>query len=271
MAEAVLAGVGLVKRFRLRPSGWRQRAASVEAVHEVTLDIREGEAVGLVGESGCGKSTLARLLTGLLAPDQGEVRLRGRPRRAWASGERLAAHRIVQMVFQDPTNSLNPRMTVGESLEEPILIHRLVPRRERAPRVASLLNAVELPAAYARRLPRELSGGERQRVGIARALATDPAVLICDEPIASLDVSVGAKILALLGRLRLERRMALLFISHDLRAVAALCERLLVMARGAVVEEGPTADVLARPAQRYTDVLIRSADLDLDLPDPQAL
>lgn len=267
MPEAVLAAEGVSKRFRLRPQGWRQRAGVVEAVCDVTLAVGAGEVVGLVGESGCGKSTLARLLAGLIAPDQGQVLLQGRPRSAWPSNERLAAHRMVQMVFQDPANSLNPRMTAGESLEEPLIVHRLVPRAERARRVESLLGAVELPASYRRRLPWALSGGERQRVGIARALATDPAVLICDEPISSLDVSVGAKILALLQRLRAEHRMALLFISHDLRAVAALCGRIAVMSKGRIVEAAPTETLLSRPANPYTELLIRCASLDLDAAD----
>jgi ABC-type glutathione transport system ATPase component len=177
----------------------------------------------------------------------------------------MAARRAAQFVFQDPLNSLNPKMTVEDTLTEPLAIHRLVRAQERRVRVIGLLEAVQLPASHLRRLPRELSGGERQRVGIARALATGPEVLICDEPIASLDVSVGAQILELLRHLARSRRMALLFISHDLRAVASLCERIAVMREGRLVESGPTQAVISRPSETYTELLIRSAELDLDV------
>jgi ABC-type glutathione transport system ATPase component len=220
----------------------------------------------LVGESGCGKTTLAKLLIGLLTPTRGEVRLNGRLLGGLRGREWLAARRTVQFVFQDPTNSLNPRLTVGEIVGEPLVIHRLGTRAQRRASVEALLESVQLPAAYARRLPRELSGGERQRVGIARALAVEPQALICDEPIASLDVSVGAQVLQLLRELSRQRRMALLFISHDLRAVAWLCGRIAVMRQGRLLEAGPTETLLAKPGHPYTSLLIRSAELDLDAP-----
>ena len=164
-------------------------------------------------------------------------------------------------------NSLNPRMTVEETLSEPLIIHHLAAGQARRARVDSLLDMVRLPASYRRRLPRELSGGERQRVGIARALAVEPAGILCDEPIASLDVSVGAQILELLRTLCQERRLALLLISHDLRAVASLCRRIAVMRGGQVVETAPTAKLLSQPGHPYTSILLRSASLDLDSPD----
>ena len=202
---------------------------------------------------------------GLLAPTEGDVLIRGASFVRLRGAELLAARRAVQLVFQDPMNSLNPRMTIEETLSEPLVIHRLArSHTQRRHAVEELLAAVRLSPSYRRRLPRELSGGERQRVGIARALATSPEALICDEPIASLDVSVGAQILELLRSLCQSRRMALLFISHDLRAVASLCEQIAVMRQGRLLEMAPTDILLNRPSHRYTEVLIRSAELDLD-------
>ena len=245
----------------------RRKRDSITAVHEVSFSMAAGETVGLVGESGCGKSTLAKLIVGLLSPTDGEVRIRGQRLAALRAEALQSARRTVQLIFQDPTNSLNPRMTVEEIVSEPLIIHRLVPRSQRRERVMALLETVQLPARYLSRVPRELSGGERQRVGIARAFATSPEFLICDEPIASLDVSVGAQILELLGRLVREQHMALLFISHDLRAVAFLCGRIAVMQQGRLLEVAPTDTLLNHPSHSYTEVLIRSAELDLDAPD----
>ena len=266
MAEApLLEARELRKMFALRAGLLAPAAGRVVAVDGVSLALHDGEAVGLVGESGCGKSTLARLLVGLLTPSSGQVLLGGEPLRALRRDALLAARRRVQLIFQDPIMSLNPRMSVGEALAEPLRIHRLASgAAARRRRVEELLAGVQLPASYAARLPRELSGGERQRVGIARALAVKPRLLICDEPIASLDVSVGAQILELLRSLRQQRQLALLFISHDLRAVASLCDQIIVMQAGRFVERGPTAALLARPQQPYTELLLRSADLDLD-------
>jgi ABC-type dipeptide/oligopeptide/nickel transport system ATPase subunit len=233
---------------------WRRQVGQVPAVQDVTLSIAPAEAFGLVGESGSGKSTLARLLVGLLKPTTGSIQIAGEPSR-----------RTIQMVFQDPTMSLNPRMSVEEILGEPLIIHRLASTKiAQRQRIEQLLQAVQLPPTYRARLPRQLSGGERQRVGIARALATDPQLLICDEPIASLDVSIGAQILQLLAALRRQRGMALLFISHDLGAVASLCDRVAVMREGRLLEVAPTAQLLHQPADPYTRLLLASAALQLD-------
>ena len=261
--SALLEVDGVSKTFVAHADRWRRGGGGISAVGQGSLTIAPGERLGLVGESGSGKSTLARMLVGLLSPDAGVIRFKGDALRAGAAWPRDMRRRV-QMIFQDPTGSLNPLMTVEELVSEPFVIHRLVERAQRRSRVEALLRLVQLPAGYRRRLPRELSGGERQRVGIARAMATEPELLICDEPIASLDVSVGAKILELLRQLSQAHHAALLFISHDVRAVAALCERIAVMSEGRLVEVGPTQDLLANPRQRYTDVLIQAADLDLD-------
>lgn len=269
MAEPVLA-LDHVSVVYPRAGGLlRRRMDAVTAVDQVTLDVQPGEALGLVGESGCGKTTLAKLCVGLLQPSAGEVRVQGRPLSALRGAERRANRRAVQLVFQNPMTSLNPRLTVEETLSEPLRIHRLaVGAAARHRRVDELLEAVQLPPAHRRRLPRQLSGGERQRVGIARALATEPVALLCDEPIASLDVSIGAQILELLRGLNRTRRMALVFISHDLRAVAALCSRIAVMRGGQLVEAAATDVLLSRASHPYTELLIRSAELDLDAVEP---
>ncbi len=271
MIPPILEARNVSKVFAPRAGLLRQRIQALRAVDQVSLTLAPGQTLGLVGESGSGKTTLAKLLVGLISPSEGAIAIQGESFSGLRGPKLLNARRMVQFVFQDPFHSLNPRMTVEETLTEPLEIHGLASRPERRARMEELLRAVHLPVDYAHRLPRELSGGERQRVGIARALAVEPQALICDEPIASLDVSVGAQILSLLRQLARERRMALVFISHDLRAVASLCEGLAVMRHGHLVETGSTDSLLRQPRDPYTALLIRCAELDLEAPASSAL
>ena len=233
-----------------------KRGRPVQAVCEVDIALAAGEAVGVVGESGSGKSTLGRVLLGLLPASEGTVRFDGRavdkiPRAEW----RMLRRRM-QIVFQDPYGSLDPRRRVGAQIADGLSIHGLVPAGEQDRRVGELLTMVGLDPLQARRFPHEFSGGQRQRIGIARALSTDPDFLVADEPVSSLDVSIQAQILELLGRLRRDLGLALLFISHDLPVVRHLCDRVVVMYLGRVMEEGPAERVFAEPAHPYTRALI---------------
>ena len=262
MSGAILRAVDLVQVYPVR--GTRQ---TLTAVAGVSLDLHRGETLGVVGESGCGKSTLARLLVRLEEPTSGRVELDGTDITDIHGPELRAVRRRIQMVFQDPYASLNPRMTIGHTLEEVIEVHRLRPRRERSTRVEELLDMVDLLPAYASRYPHELSGGQRQRVGIARALAVEPEVILLDEPVSALDVSVQSGIMNLLQRLREELDLAYLFISHDLGMVRYISDRILVMYLGRVVEAGPWKPVSDHPVHPYTVALqgaVPVADPDLE-------
>jgi len=241
---------GLLARLRRVPP------VQVHAVSDVTLHVGAHEALGLVGESGCGKSTLGRMMAGILPPSGGDVlwqgqrvtSLRGRARRAWALG--------VQMVFQDPQSSLNPRRRVVDLVGEAPVLHGIVPAAGVRRYVAGLLEEVGLDDAALDRLPHQFSGGQRQRIGIARALAVQPAALVCDEAVSALDVSVQAQVINLLTDLRARRGLALLFIGHDLSVVRHLADRVAVMYLGRIVEDGPAAAVFGRPAHPYTAALL---------------
>jgi peptide/nickel transport system ATP-binding protein len=223
-------------------------------VDNVSLAIGRGEVLGLVGESGCGKSTLGRMLTGILAPSAGRISLGGKP----IMDGRRKVDRRVQMVFQNPFASLNPRIRIGRAIAEGPLAHGLVDRRGAAAYVAGWLDRVGLDPSYADRYPHQFSGGQRQRIAIARALAMQPDVLVCDEPVASLDVSIQAQIINLFLALRRELSLTMLFISHDLGVVKHLCDRVAVMYLGRIVEVSPTARLYQDPLHPYTRALLAS-------------
>lgn len=255
--EPILEARGLSKVFR---AGGAVFGKPFHAVKDVSLSVAPRETLAVVGESGCGKSTLARMLVGLETPDTGDIRFRG---------ERIrrdrALRRQVQMVFQDPYLSLNPRRTVRDIVAEPLDVHGLARGRARKARVEELLSAVGLDPAAASRFPHEFSGGQRQRIGIARALAAEPSVLVCDEPVSALDVSVQAQVVNLLMDLQKRLDLAIIFIAHDLAVVRAMSHRVMVMYLGSVVEEGQAEQVLVKPRHPYTFAL-RSSALE---PDPR--
>ncbi|MFC5832206.1 ABC transporter ATP-binding protein [Nonomuraea insulae] len=254
--EPVLRASGLHKSYR---SGFLSRGGAVRAVAGVDLDLYPGETLGIVGESGCGKSTLARMLVGLERPDQGEVTFRGRPFFS-RGGVPRDIRRRVQMVFQDPLTSLNPRMTVHDIVAEPLRVHRLTPDgRGMRDRVGELLSLVGLSPDRMNRYPHEFSGGQRQRVGIARALATEPDVIVCDEPVSALDMSVQAQVVNLFAELQRTLGVALVFIAHDLAVVRHVSHRVGVMYLGRLAEMGPAAGVYGAPAHPYTMALLSAA------------
>ncbi|MBK8045849.1 MAG: ABC transporter ATP-binding protein [Anaerolineales bacterium] len=240
-------------------SVFRAPATFVHAVDDVTFDIDEGEALALVGESGCGKSTLALTLLGLERPTTGSIDFAGQEMTALKGSELKAARRNMQMIFQDPYESLNPLMRVGEIVAEPLIVHKLAnARSDREARVRAALEAAGLkpPEVYLERYPYQLSGGQRQRVAIAAALVLEPRLLLADEPVSMLDVSIRAEIINLLAELKQTRKISILFITHDLGTVTAVADRIAVMYLGRIVELGRTADVLTQPRHPYTKALL---------------
>ncbi|MEV2270812.1 ABC transporter ATP-binding protein [Nonomuraea africana] len=265
MSETVLEVRDLVKHFPIRRGILRRTVGVLKAVDGVSLELRRGETLGIVGESGCGKSTLARMLTAHERPTSGEVTVLGRSMRDLRGRELRRSRRHIQLIFQDPYGSLDPRMTVADAVREPYDVNPdLAARGERDRRVRELLEVVGLNPDHGDRYPHQLSGGQRQRVGIARALALRPDVLVCDEPVSALDVSVQAQIVNLLEQLREEFRLAYVFIAHDLGVVQHLADRVAVMYLGRVVETGSEADVYGAAAHPYTQALLSAAPQ----PDP---
>ncbi len=245
---------------------FKHSAGSVKAVDGVTLSLGRGEVLGLVGESGCGKSTLARTILQLVPTTAGAVVLGGKNLTTATAGEIKTARRDLQMVFQDPYASLNPRMNVFAALAEPLLVHRVCPRQEVPARVAELMKQVGLDPRFMQKYPHEFSGGQRQRIAIARALALQPKVIIADEPVSALDVSIQAQILNLLAQLVRDMGLSLIFIAHDLSVVKHISDRIAVMYLGKIVELGPATDVIERPCHPYTRALVSA----IPTPDPDA-
>jgi oligopeptide transport system ATP-binding protein len=255
----------LVKQFT-RDAGLFRAGRRVAAVDDVSFSIDEGEMFGLVGESGSGKTTTGRCMLRLIEPTSGEVRFRGENVLEFSRKRMREARRDMQIVFQDPYSSLNPRMRARQIVEEPLVIHKLGARAERQERVAELFRLVGLNPVHLDRYPHQFSGGQRQRIGLARALALNPSFLILDEPVSALDVSVQAQVVNLLMDLQQQLKLTYLFIAHDLRLVEHICSRVAVMYLGKIVEMGPTAALFAAPQHPYTKALLSA----IPVPDPDA-
>ncbi|WP_306132260.1 ABC transporter ATP-binding protein [Roseivivax marinus] len=273
-AGALVQAVSLGRNYPQR-QGLFGTARAMWAVRDVSLDISAGETVGIVGESGCGKSTLGRMMLGLEDPTTGHVRFDGQDIATLQGATRRKLARRMQMVFQDPFGSLDPRRTVGAQIADGLRTHDIVPASEVGAEVTRLIEQVGLPAEAAKRRPHEFSGGQRQRIAVARALATRPDFIVADEPVSALDVSIQAQVVNLLMDLRRDLNLAMLFISHDLHVVRHLCDRIAVMYLGRIVEIGPAEQVFGTPAHPYTRALLaatpsldptRTADEDRILP-----
>jgi oligopeptide transport system ATP-binding protein len=255
----------LVKEFS-RSRGWLSPRSVVRAVDDVSFTIEEGETFGLVGESGSGKTTTGRCILRLIEPTSGEVRFKNEDVLGFSKSRLRQARRDMQIVFQDPYSSLNPRMRVGDIVEEPLIIHRIGSKAERRARVAELFDLVGLDPSQLARYPHQFSGGQRQRIGLARALALNPSLVIADEPVSALDVSVQAQVINLLMDLQERLKLTYLFIAHDLRLVRHICSRVAVMYLGKIVEMGETDALFATPAHPYTRALLSA----IPNPDPSA-
>jgi oligopeptide transport system ATP-binding protein len=256
---ALVEVCNLTKVFPLGQSMFGASAkGEVRAVDDVSLDIHGSETLGLVGESGSGKSTLGRLVLRLIEPSSGSVRFEGRDLRAAGHGEIRRLRRDMQIIFQDPFGSLDPRMSVEDIISEPLVIHEKMDAAARRARLSELLGAVGLDISVLKRFPHEFSGGQRQRIGIARALALRPKFIVADEPVSALDVSVGAQIVNLLSQLQREFGLTYLFISHSMPVVRYLATRIAVMYRGKVVEVGDTSQITERPQHPYTRNLLQA-------------
>jgi len=263
---ALLEVEGLVKHFVAARSVFGRATAFIKAVDGVSFSLDAGKTLALVGESGCGKSTVSRLMLRLIEPDSGQIRFEGRDLLAFDANQLRAFRRDAQIIFQDPYASLNPRMTISQILTEPLALHDLVPASRRQQRVEELLQLVGLEPRFARRYSHEFSGGQRQRIAIARALAVEPKLIICDEPVSALDVSIRSQILNLLRDLQDRLGLAYIFVSHDLAVVKHIADRVAVMNLGGIVEMANTEALFASPRHPYSRALLSA----IPVPKPRA-
>ncbi|MGE7912054.1 ABC transporter ATP-binding protein [Lysinibacillus xylanilyticus] len=264
MSKVLLKVDGLKKYFPIRKGVLNTQVGDVKAVDDVSFEVFEGETLGIVGESGCGKSTTGRLLMRLLEPTEGEIEFAGKMISELSNNEMRKARRDIQMIFQDPYASLNPRHNIGKILEEPLIVHGMGNAKERRQKVLELLEIVGLNEYHVKRYPHQFSGGQRQRIGIARALMTNPRLIIADEPVSALDVSIQAQVLNLLQNLQKDLKLTYIFISHDLGVVRHISNRVGVMYLGKLVELTASEDLYAEPLHPYTQALLSS----VPVPDP---
>lgn len=254
--EVLIKVKGVTKWFPVKKSFFEEQQY-VKAVDDVSFTLYKGETVGIVGESGCGKSTLARTLLRLIEPTKGEIEYKGQSILGKKEKELSLIRKDMQIIFQDPYNSLHPRMKIGDIIAEPLIISKMIPdKQKRYERIKELIKMVGLEESYLERYPHQLSGGQRQRIVIARALATNPELVICDEPVSALDVSVRAQILNLLEELQEKLNLTYVFISHDLSVVEHICDSVFIMYLGQIIESGTTEDIFENPLHPYTEALL---------------
>lgn len=266
MSESLLRAENIVKKFPIHGGLFSKEIAAVKAVQNVSFDIKKGETLGLVGESGCGKSTLGRSLIRLIEPTSGKIFFKDKDITHISGNELRELRRKMQIIFQDPYASLNPRMTIRAILEEPLIIHNLFDSpKDRSDRVTELINLVGLRPEHLSRYPHEFSGGQRQRVGIARALAVSPELIICDEPVSALDVSIQAQVINLLMELQQKLGLTYVFIAHDLKVVEHVSHRVAVMYLGQIVEMADSDELYKNPQHPYTKALLSA----IPIPDPK--
>jgi oligopeptide transport system ATP-binding protein len=256
--EMLLEAKGLYKTYTQTSGFFVRRQRTIKALNNVSLSIKKGETLAIVGESGSGKSTLARCLLQLLSLDEGELFFKGKNLKTLKIEEKKDLKRHIQMVFQDPYASLNPRMKIGEILEEGLLIHGLGDKISRDKKIRDMIKKVGLSVSDLTKYPHQFSGGQRQRIGIARALIVEPELVICDEPVSALDVSIQAQILLLLKELQKELGLSYLFISHDLRVVRHMADKIVVMHQGKIVEQGSVKNIYEKPKANYTRELLNA-------------